>query len=65
MYNYVKCLLRDRIIKAKVGNTYSSTRTLQMGIPQGSVIAPLLFNNLLHDFPNFVPRSVQKLQSID
>lgn len=65
MYNYVKCFLRDRIIQAKVGNTYSSTRTLQMGIPQGSVIAPLLFNILLHDFPNFVPRSVQLVQYAD
>ena len=40
--NYIKNHLSNRTIQTKVGNTYSNPRTLQMGIPQGSVIAPIL-----------------------
>ena len=33
----------------KVGETVSSIHTLDMGVPQGSVIVPTLFCVLLHD----------------
>ena len=30
---------------------YSSNKTTDMGIPQGSIIAPILFNMIIHDLP--------------
>ena len=36
-----------------------------MGIPQGSVISPLLFNILLHDLPDSVSNKAQIVQYAD
>eukprot|EP00745_Piridium_sociabile_P028023 TRINITY_DN45058_c0_g1_i3.p1 TRINITY_DN45058_c0_g1~~TRINITY_DN45058_c0_g1_i3.p1 ORF type:complete len:184 (-),score=10.55 TRINITY_DN45058_c0_g1_i3:304-855(-) len=41
MYNYIKSFLTNRSIQARVGVNYSTPRKLDMGIPQGSVIAPV------------------------
>ena len=44
MFQYFKNFLSERCICTRVGKTYSSNKTIDMGIPQGSVIAPILFN---------------------
>jgi hypothetical protein len=40
-------------IKVKVNNTLSSTKIIKRGAPQGSVIAPTLFNLFTFDLPDF------------
>lgn len=65
MYKFISSFLTSRTIQTKVGNSYSSIKTLQMGIPQGSVIAPMLFNILLHDLPSKLSSKVVLVQYAD
>ena len=51
MYNYLMSFLSNRSIVVRVGGSYSNAKQLQMGLPQGSVIAPILFNILIADLP--------------
>ena len=49
MYQFIKAFLDSRQMAVKVGEAVSRTHTLDMGVPQGSVIAPTLFCIMLHD----------------
>lgn len=39
-------------MKVTIGGTVSESRFLDKGMPQGSVLSPLLFNVMLHDLIN-------------
>ena len=52
MFQYIKKLLSERCICTRVGKIYSSYKIFDMGGPQGSIIAPILFTILIHDLPN-------------
>lgn len=65
IYNYIKSFLSERILQTRVGFTYSSEKPLSMGIPQGSIIAPLLFTILVKDLPNCISRNSHIVQYAD
>ena len=53
LYKFVQTLL-DSFLDSKqmaveVGDSKSKSHTLDMGVPQGSVVAPTLFSIMLHD----------------
>ena len=52
MYDALKALMVNRFIRVKVGNILSSERTLDMGVAQGTIYAPLCFSIMLHDMKN-------------
>jgi ribonuclease HI/exonuclease III len=49
MYQFIQAFLDSRQMAVKVGEAVSRTHTLDMGVPQGSVIAPTLFCIMLYD----------------
>ena len=45
----IKSYLTNRWQRTKINNSYSSWIELLLGIPQGSILVPLLFNIYLND----------------
>ena len=65
MLNFVKNFLADRFIQIRVGCTYSAARKLDMGLPQGSVLSPLLFNIFMADLPSIISKETVLVQFAD
>ena len=49
LYKFVQTFLDSRRMAVKVGDSKSKSHTLDMEVPQGSVVAPTLFSIILHD----------------
>lgn len=43
--------LADRSFAIRINSTLSSTKSIRAGVPQGSIMGPLLFNIYVHDIP--------------
>jgi ribonuclease HI len=65
MYQFFKDFLSHRQICTRVGSDYSSFRSVDTGIPQGSIIAPLLFTILIHDLPKALSKHTHVVQYAD
>ena len=50
LHSYLKCRKQN----VKINDTESAFQILLSGIPQGSILRPILFNTLINDFIFFI-----------
>lgn len=53
LLNVISSFLRHRSFSVKIGSSFSSSHQIQAGIPQGSVLGPVLYNIYASDIPTF------------
>ena len=59
LWQWLQNFLQDRTQQVKLPGVLSTTRTCPAGVPQGSVISPLLFSIFIDDFDDSIPVQLQ------
>lgn len=65
MHNWIKNYLTNRLQYVSLNKCKSNLCTIKTGLPQGSVLSPLLFILYINDIFNTVPNDCPKLFADD
>lgn len=60
--NFLGNFLTGRRIKVRDGSIVSNPRVVYRGLPQGSVLSPILFNLVMAKLPQHIPRKTLQVQ---
>jgi hypothetical protein len=63
MYTLIKSYLKNRYQRVKFDNTFSNWDKINIGVPQGSILGPLLFLIYVNDLPSAIPCTVANTNS--
>jgi ribonuclease HI len=57
IYTFIQNFLHNRVIQVRVADTLSHSQNLELGVPQGSVISPTLFNIIFSELSNIIKKT--------
>ena len=52
MFNFVKSFLTNGAFQVQIDLSYSEVKNLENGVPQGSILSPILFSILINNLPD-------------
>ena len=62
---FIQQFLKNRTFKVRLGDTLSSLHDQEQGVPQGSILSPILFNIKLNNIIKSIPTNVEKSLYVD
>ena len=65
LIRWLRCFLNNRLARVNYNNSHSSIRILRQGLPQGSVLAPLLFLFYINTLAERLPEGTHSLFADD
>ena len=65
LQNWLTTYLKTRIQCVRIGDTYSNYCAVLSGVPQGSILGPLLFSIFINDIPSSFEHSIPFLFADD
>lgn len=59
--DWLRSFTEDRTVRVKIHDTLSDPKKINCGVPQGSIISPLLFSLFINDLDKFLSKSNNKV----